>query len=213
MLGAFSAIELASPAVLLAAAFAPLLIFAYLRRQSRRWQTVSSVLILERLPLRRTLRRRFKPPLRFFVEFAALLALVLAAAGPSCKRQGERVAVLLDNSLSMRAKSIEGEVESSRFEEAKRAVKKWTALQSGRSKYSLFAAAPKLRAVGQEDLDRSGLLAALDQAESSITADTLEGAVKELGRSHIFACGHRQASRMAERKRERSVKSVARETD
>ena len=85
------------------ALLSPLLVLAYLRQDRARRKVVSSVLILKEIAARPRRRRRFVPPPRFFFELLCLLLLALAATLPARRDERERVAVVVDTSLSMRA--------------------------------------------------------------------------------------------------------------
>ncbi len=66
-------------------------------------QVTSTLFLLSRLPQYTPSRRRFVPPLQFWLELALALALALAASGVMSARTGERVAIIIDTSKSMAA--------------------------------------------------------------------------------------------------------------
>ena len=107
-----------TPFWLLSLCAVPLLILAYLKRQQSKRYVVSSVLVLRTLSRKVSPKKRFLPPLRFFLELLALLCLTIAAAQPFLDLQGEKIAVLLDNSLSMKAQANSGSAQT-RFEVAR----------------------------------------------------------------------------------------------
>ena len=74
----FSSISLTWPLAGLFALLMPILIWAYLRREKRTRIHVSSLLLYQTLPKRPHAKQKFKPPLQFFIEIAALLALLIA---------------------------------------------------------------------------------------------------------------------------------------
>jgi hypothetical protein len=186
MFGSFAAIQFTGPALLLGAFAVPLLILAYLRKQNRKRQIVSSVLILEKLSKRRLLQHRFKPPLRFFLELAALLLLVLSAAGPAFKDERQQIALVLDSSLSMRARSGDFSATGSRFEEARKALSAWIASQRKDSAYTVFVSAPKLRQLGDNELSAERVAAALSEAAATVSTDTLDASVSELAQTGSY---------------------------
>lgn len=81
----------------------PILILAYLFQQKFKHQKVSSVIVLKTLPRRTALLTNIKLPLRFFLEFLALIAIVLAIAMPVIIDRSDSGAIVLDNTLSMQA--------------------------------------------------------------------------------------------------------------
>jgi hypothetical protein len=64
--------------------------------------------LLRDLPLRPTSRKRFTPPLQFWIELLALFLLTLAASGVYLSDAGKKVAVVIDLSLSMQAPGRDG---------------------------------------------------------------------------------------------------------
>ena len=157
----------------------PLLIFAYLRKQQSKRYVVSSVLVLKTLSRRVAPKKRFFPPLRFFLELLALLCLGLAAAQPFLDLQGERIAVLFDNSLSMRAQTGK-EKDETRFHKAQDEVRKWVSKQAAASTYSLFRASPRLQLVGNEETNSQAFLRQVEVIEPTSAPDALEGSASEL---------------------------------
>ena len=163
----------------------PLLVLAYLRRQQTKRYVVSSVLVLKTLSRRSAPRRRFLPPLRFFLELFALAALVFAAAEPLFDTHGDRIAILLDNSFSMRATMASGGTDT-RFESAKNETRTWMSKQNAASRYSLFVPSPRLQLAGHEDVLRDAVNRDLEAIEPTYAPDALEGSAAELVSSEKY---------------------------
>ncbi len=88
-------------------ALAPLvlgfLVYIYLRRGRGRRVQVPTLLLLKNLQRTHQARKSFFPPPRFFLELVVLLLLVGGVAGIFLRGEDLRVAIVLDNSLSMSA--------------------------------------------------------------------------------------------------------------
>jgi len=98
------------PGALYFFAILPALLVAYLARERPRQVTVSSVLAFRALHLMRGERFGGRPRLHwtFFVELLILALAVLAMAGPYVMRKGNPIAVVLDNSAPMQARTPSG---------------------------------------------------------------------------------------------------------
>ncbi len=178
-----TAIELSSPAWLFISLAVPLLILAYLRKRNRRQRVVSSLILLGTLSRQRLLQRRFKPPLRFYLELIALLLLMLAAAGPKLKDKKEHIAVILDNSLSMRAEVYPGGSSESRLEHARKKVRDWVGKRKELSDYTLYVSSPRLTISGERALSAQDLILALNGVSATFASDALEAAAADLAQS------------------------------
>ena len=183
MLESLLSLQFANPAALFAAFAAPLLVFAYLKKRRRQARVVGSVMILRQLQKRKAVRKRFKPPPRFFLELLALLLLAAAAGMPSAKDESNRVAVVLDNSLSMRARNSALAEHPNRFSEARAQAEKWISEQSSDSRFTLYTSGPKLRKISSTPLGASASKRAIRKLEPALTSDGLEAATAELARS------------------------------
>ena len=86
----------------------PLLLIPYLFRERGRRVVVSAVFLYQGLPP--ATQRRLWGTLRlsplFFLQLLILLFLITAAAQPFLHRRGEKVAIVLDTSASMQARSL-----------------------------------------------------------------------------------------------------------
>lgn len=179
----FSAFHFANLAGLSLGLITPLLIFAYLKRRDLKPRIVSSILLLKALHKKPIPRKRFKPPLRFFLELAALLLLATAAAWPVYRGGGRNLALLLDNSLSMKAKNQEGK---NRFDLALNALSKWLDDQPETNSYAVYALAPTLARQGASQVSKREALSLARSLAPVLAADTLVNSVKELGESSEF---------------------------
>jgi hypothetical protein len=135
------------PGALYFLAVVPALIIAYLARERPRQETVSSVLAFRALHVMRGERFGGRPRFSwtFFVELLILCLAVLAMAGPYMVRRGNPVAVVIDNSAAMQARTAAG---TTRFEDA---VTKATAAleaQSDSGLVTVYVTAPQPHAIG-----------------------------------------------------------------
>lgn len=96
------------------------LVYAYRRRARGMPKVVASVILLRQLKRRASVRRHFKPPARFFFELLLLMLLALGAAGLFQATPGERVALVIDTSLSMSARRPGATNRERRFDVAQR---------------------------------------------------------------------------------------------
>jgi len=94
-----------------------LLVYVYRNLGTSKNSIVSTLFLLRDLPLRPTSRKKFTPPLQFWIELFALLLLILAASGIFLSDAGKKVAVVIDLSLSMQAPGSDG---AKRIDSAKR---------------------------------------------------------------------------------------------
>ncbi len=114
-----------------------LLIYVYRNLGKSKRAVVSTLLFLRQLPNRPTSRRKFVPPLQFWIELAALSLLSLAAAGIFLTNAGSSVAVVIDQSLSMEAPGKEG---LTRIENAKRLAVADVTNSLPTTRFSVFSA-------------------------------------------------------------------------
>lgn len=99
------AVSFAWPAALAAIPLAlGALVYLFRARGTTQSRVISSLFLLAKLPQYLPSRRRFVPPLQFWLELALAVALALAASGILFTRTGARVAVVIDTSKSMGAR-------------------------------------------------------------------------------------------------------------
>ncbi len=118
-----------------------LLVYVYRNLGTSRHAVVSTLLFLRELPNRPTSRKKFVPPLQFWIELAALSLLSLAAAGMFLAHTGSTIAVVIDQSLSMEATGKEG---TSRIESAKRLAVSDMTHSLPTTRFSVFSAHSRL---------------------------------------------------------------------
>ena len=181
-----STLQLSNVSALAGLLLVPLLVFAYLKQRSKTARVVSSVMILQTLAKRTTIRRRFKPPLRFFLELLALLLLTIAASRPSFVPEGGRVAVVLDTSMSMHARQNG----VARLELAGTKARKWLdSLESPLAstlQVSIYRSSPKLSLIGAKAGSLSAAKGYLSEIKASYGTDNLSSIVTELAESAEF---------------------------
>jgi hypothetical protein len=182
MFGWLSGFQFLAPLTLAGALLLPLLVIAYLRQNPKKKRFVSSVVVLRDLSRKQTIRKKFSPPLRFFLELLALALLCLAGAMPTKRDEQKRIAVIVDNSLSMRALDKSGGTKT-RLMEAKEETSKWIADQSRDYEFTVFTSSPKLERIGSAALGRAAAQEAVSQILPTYTNDTLEASVEELSES------------------------------
>jgi hypothetical protein len=125
----------------------PLLALAYRNQEKRTLKRVTSLVILRKLPKRNLSLRRFKPPLRFFLELLALFLILLGAAGLSVKFSSGKKLLLVDNSLSMSTISVNASGPESRIEEAKKKIRE--SLASSAGDFDIFVTSPILTRINR----------------------------------------------------------------
>lgn len=173
----------------------PLLIFAYRNQEKRTLKPVSSLVILRKLPKRTLSLKRFKPPFRFFVELLALLLILLGAAGLSLKLSSARKLLLVDNSLSMSAVTVNSTGPHALIDEAKQKISE--AIRGNQSEYDLFITSPILTRIG--GLGGGDLNEHLKKIAISPTADDIDSRLLEAVTKYGFKEGLIVSDKRAER--------------
>ena len=178
--------EFLFPAMLFGAALVPALILAYLQKNQQKRRVVSSVVVLKHLSTKQAARKKFKPPLRFFLELLALICLVLAGAMPNSRNEQKRAALVIDNSFSMRASTKPGLSNESRLDQAKDAARKWIGDQPRDFSFTVFVSSPKAERVTDEGVSAREAADALGKIQPTFSGDSLEGDIQELSESANF---------------------------
>ncbi len=186
MLSLFTSLQFSNLFAFAALAALPLLVLAYLRRQTRKARTVGSLRLYRQLSKKRVVRKRFRPPPRFFLELLALLLLVTAAAMPVSRDESTHVALVIDSSLSMRAKNPTLAKYPDRFSEAKQAATEWIEKQGTHTRFSVFTSSPKLQLHGAEGLYAAAAKNIVEDLIASRASDSLEVSIDELAESGDF---------------------------
>ena len=132
---------LLNPGALIFFAMVPALVLAYLARERPARVTVSSVLAFRALHAMRKQRFGGLPKFdwTFFVELLILSLAVLAMARPYLVRRGNPIAIVLDNSAAMQARTREG---ASRFDGARKEADAMLS-NSDASTVALYLTAPQ----------------------------------------------------------------------
>ncbi len=148
------------PGALVFFALVPALVLAYLARERPRQVKVSSVLAFRVLRALKGERFGGRPRFdwMFFVEILILCLAVLAMAGPYVMSRGNAVAVVLDNSAAMQARSASGKT---RFEEALATLKDTLGREAGNGGVTVYVTAPQPHQLAAPYASRTAALAAL----------------------------------------------------
>ncbi len=157
---------LLNPGALYFLAIVPALILAYLARERPRQVTVSSVLAFRALHKMRGERFGGRPRLRwtFFAELLSLCLAVLAMANPYIARKRDQVAVVLDNSAPMQARTADG---GTRYRVAVAQAREALADEPGDSAVTVYLTAPTPHPVTGAAASPATAAAALDRAQVS----------------------------------------------
>lgn len=155
---------------------AAVLIYAYRRRGMGRRQVVASVFILRRLKTTLAARQKFVPPPRFFWELFLLALLGLAAAGLYQRGPQERVAIVLDNSLSMSASTGD----RPRFEVAIEDIRGFLEALGSGTHVGLFITTPALAQIGQRLLTADEAQRELGSVQIGYGPDSLQSALTKV---------------------------------
>ena len=156
--------------------FVPVLLVAYLRQRTKLKRVVSSTFILKQLPEKTRLKRKLQLPLRFFLELAALLLIIAAALWPILEQKESRVALVIDNSLSMQAISGVGSPSQTRFQLAQQKLYSWIEENGENSQFAIFSVAPKLKKIRVTLVSPSRARRLLNDVSIIYTADARENA-------------------------------------
>ncbi len=141
---------LLNPSALIFFAIVPALVLAYLARERPARVTVSSVLAFRALHAMRKERFGGLPKFdwTFFIELLILSLAVLAMARPYLIRHGNPIAIVLDNSAAMQARTREG---STRFDQARKEADAMLS-NSDASTVALYLTAPQPHQVNGEPI-------------------------------------------------------------
>lgn len=147
-----------------------LLVYTFRARGSGATTVTSSLFILAKLPLHLPSRRTFLPPPQFWLELCAFLLLCAAAAGLSLANAGRRVAVLIDNSTSMSARTT---TQTTMLDEAKRLAQADIAQSSSTTRFEVFTASSELIPLTDGAVSSSSAVRAIDSVAAIHSADAL----------------------------------------
>lgn len=114
---------------------AALLVYIFRRKGVANPQITSSLFLLRQLPEYLPSRKRFIPPLQFWLELIACILLALAVSGIFSAQTGEQIAIVIDNSKSMAALQVSGDT---RLESARRIAQSDIATSPSTSRFTLL---------------------------------------------------------------------------
>jgi hypothetical protein len=154
-----------------------LLVYVYRNQGTSKHAVVSTLLFLRELPNRPTSRKKFEPPLQFWIELAALSLLSLAAAGLFLANTGSTIAIVIDQSLSMQAPGKDG---ATRFETVKRLAVADLTNSLPTTRFSVFSAHSTLTPISSAKvsaLEAASVISALNTLQ---TEDRLQNHLNSL---------------------------------
>jgi hypothetical protein len=138
---------------------------------------VSTLLFLRDLPRILPARKKFVPPLQFWIELLAFLSLIAAAAGLFSKSLGGHIAVVIDTSMSMAAIDEYG---VTRLETAKTTAQTQISQAPINTRFSLFTAGSSSKRISDIGTTPSLAQSALKELKPSFEQDRLGAIVDGL---------------------------------
>lgn len=179
---------LLNPGALVLLAVVPALVLAYLARERPSRTTVSSTLAFRALHSVRRERFGGRPRFdwTFFLEMLVLILAVLALAGPYVLKHEHPIAVVLDNSAAMQARTTSGEV---RFDKARGELSTMLANEQPDSAVAFYLTSPSPHRIdATKQFSLSGARAAVREAKSTDAPDD-PGAIANL-LTDLSSSGH-----------------------
>ncbi|MGE0683094.1 MAG: BatA domain-containing protein, partial [Candidatus Binatia bacterium] len=172
----------------------PLLFLPYLLRNREKEVIVPALFLYQGLPTasRRRLWGRLQLTRSFFLQLLILLLMIAAAAQPFLHGQGGKIALVLDTSASMQARSPDGT--GSLFALAKQHAGQALATIPASDSISLFVSTPFPKFVTASSEDRGNLRTELSLTETTDAPDAgdevlsafFSNLLKEQGFQHVF---------------------------
>lgn len=179
-----STIAATYPAVLVAAPLAAAgLVYLYRRNGVSRDTVVSTLFLLQKLPEQLSARRRFIPPVQFWIDLGIVSLLLCALANLTVNSTGKRIAILIDTSLSMSARHLQG---GSNLDEAKRLAMADLVTMIEPARVSLFSAEDTLKSYPNPDSPPQQVALEIQRLAPTYTKDTLATQIKSLLDSNGF---------------------------
>jgi hypothetical protein len=166
-----------------------LLIYIFRAKGTAQPTVTSTLFLLRALPSYLPQRKRFIPPLQFWLELLAFLLLALAASGLFMTQTGERIAVVIDTSLSMSAHQSSPET---RLQTAKRIASADISQSDSTTRFALFSADSVLTPHTAQGLTSSRYVSAraaralLEEIPQRYRADRLQTVVTPLLNSREY---------------------------
>lgn len=162
---------------------AALLVYIFRARGSGSSIVTSTLLLLSKLPQYMPARRRFIPPLQFWIELAALILLSLAAARLISSESGSRIAVVIDSSKSMATLITAGEP---RLAVAKRLATADVAQSLPTTRFSVFSASDSLKPITTPGLSSAAAIRAITTITQGHSPDQLQQFIGALANSREY---------------------------
>lgn len=160
-----------------------LLVYIFRKKGSGARYITPTLFLLKQLPDYAPARRRFVPPLQFWIELCILSLLSLAAAGITITETGKRIAVVIDTSKSMSALTASGE---SRLSTATRLATADLARTPPTARFTVFEASNHLTPRSASLVSVAGALSAIGSLEQSYAEDTIATHLASLANTHEF---------------------------
>jgi hypothetical protein len=151
-----------------------LLVYLFRAKGTAHPRITSSLFLLQKLPEYLPSRKRFIPPLQFWLELLACIILALAVSGVFSTDTGERIAVLIDNSKSMAALQPSGD---SRLESARRIAESDISTSPNTTRFTVLAANSLL------SLSPVSLQSSQDSTQRPTSPSAARKAVQEIAQS------------------------------
>jgi hypothetical protein len=145
------------------------LVYLFRARGKSQPKVTSSLFILKKLPTYAPSRRRFLPPMQFWLDLLLAVALVAAASGVYQTTSGKKIAIVIDNSKSMAARFS---AEENRLDAAVRIAKADIVGAPTGAAFSVYSVNQKLNLV-ESSINAATALDALIKIKSSYQEDTL----------------------------------------
>jgi hypothetical protein len=149
---------------------AALLVYVYRKKGSSSAQVVSSLFLLQNLPRATPGKKRFVPPLQFWIELAIFIALSCAAATFLLSEKGQHIAVVIDSSLSMAATDGSN---TTALERAKTLAQSDISHTLPPVRFTVFESDSALEQLTDVGISSVSALAALSSVEQSFAPDRL----------------------------------------
>ena len=162
---------------------AALLVYIFRARGTGATVVTSTLYLLSKLPQYMPARRRFIPPLQFWIELLAVVLLSFAAAGLLSSETGSRIAIVLDTSKSMATLTATSE---SRLAIAKRLAAADIAQSLPTTRFSVFAASDTLKPIADAKVSSAAAIRAVTGIEQGHSTDALGQLVTALTNSREY---------------------------
>ena len=156
---------------------ASLLIYIFRARGTAHDLVISTLFLIRNLPQRLNARKTFVPPLQFWLELAALSLLSLAAAGLLATDSRQRIAVVIDTSLSMGAINEAGQT---RLETAQRIASADVSQFLVQGRFSVYGAASELLPASEPLISAPVAVWAINSLKPTYLEDNLNAQIRSL---------------------------------